>query len=330
MQRNSMQPTFTDLTVSDLGGPKATAFFERCRAEIPFDRLAGSVADMFKDDRPAAGGAPHWPVATMLKVVFLQKCFALSDPMAEEMLRDRLSFRRFCRLSLDDKTPDYSTISTFRGRLLSRGHGSTLFDKTLEVLRARGLVVNTGTLIDATIIESPLGSKREDGSKTADPCASKTVKGGRPHHGYRAHISTDRRGIITDYVYDTASVSEHEHFDHLARNEHKAVFADSGCRSKDRVQRLRARGVVAGICHRRVRGQKELTPEQKRLNRLIAPIRAFVEHPFAWIKRGLNNRRARYRGLACNAQDFALAAMACNFCRSFTFKPTPTMAAMSA
>lgn len=33
MQRNNMQPTFTDLTVSDLGGPKATAFFERCLAE---------------------------------------------------------------------------------------------------------------------------------------------------------------------------------------------------------------------------------------------------------------------------------------------------------
>lgn len=50
----------------------------------------------------------------------------------------------------------------------------------------------------------------------------------------------------------------------------------------------------------------------KRLNRLIAPIRAFVEHPFAWIKRGLNNRQARYRGLARNACDFALSAMACN------------------
>jgi transposase, IS5 family len=315
MQRNNAQPTFTDLTVADLGGPKATAFFGRCLAEIPFGQLAASVADIFAEDNPA-GGAPHWPVVTMLKVVFLQKCFGLSDPMAEEMLRDRISFRRVVGLSFDDKTPDHSTISVFRKRLRERGHGSTLFDKTLEVLRAKGLVVERGTLIDATIIEAPLGGRRADGSSTADPCASKTVKGGRGYFGYRAHVATNRRGIITDYVYDTASVSEHEHFDHLARNEHKAVIADSGCRSKDRVQRLRDRGVVAGICHRRVRGQKELTPEQKRLNRLIAPIRAFVEHPFAWIKGRLNNRRCRYRGLARNALDFALSAMACNFCRS--------------
>lgn len=321
MQRNNADPTFTDLAVAGLGGPRASVFFDRCRREIPFDRLAESVADIFDDHRAPdhpAGGAPHWPVVTMLKIVFLQKCFGLSDPMAEEMLRDRISFRRFVGLSFNDKTPDHSTISVFRKRLREHGHGSTLFDTTLAILRERGLVMNTGTLIDATIIESPLGGKRADGSSSADPCASTTVKGGRSYHGYRAHLASDRRGLVTDYVYDTASVSEHEHFDHLARDEDKAVFADSGCRSKDRVQRLRHRGVVAGMCHRRVRGQKELTPEQKRMNRLIAPIRALVEHPFAWIKQRLNNRRTRYRGLARNALDFALSAVACNFCRSFT------------
>jgi IS5 family transposase len=334
MQRINAQPTFTDLAVAELGGPRATAFFGRCLAEVPFERLAASVADIFDDGvDPAAaaaagaggvvdaGGAPHWPVVTMLKVLFVQKCFGLSDPMAEEMLQDRISFRRFVGLSLDDKTPDHSTISTFRARLRQRGHGSTLFEQTLAVLRERGLVLNTGTLIDATIIEAPLGGKRAaDGTPSGDPAASKCVKGGRVYSGFRAHTATDRRGIITDYVYDTARVSEHEHVDHLARNEHNAVFADSGCRSKARVAALRERGVIAGFCHRRVRGQKELTPEQRRLNRLIAPIRAFVEHPFAWIKQRLNNRRCRYRGLARNALDFALSAVAYNFCRSFTLK----------
>jgi IS5 family transposase len=324
MQRSNIQPTFTDLTVADLGGPRATAFFDTCLREIPFERLATPLSDLFAQDCPN-GGAPHWPVTTLLKGVFLQKCFGLSDPMAEEMLKDRISFRRFVGLSFDDKTPDHSTISLFRTRLRERGHGSTLFDQSLQILREKGLVLNNGTLIDATIIEAPLGTLRSDGSSTADPCATKTVKAGRGHFGYRAHIATDRRGIITDFVYDSAHVSEHEHFDHLIRNEHKAVFADSGCRSRDRMERLRGRGVVAGICHRRVRGQKELTPLQKRFNRLVGPIRAFVEHPFAWINGRLNNRRSRYRGLARNALDFALSAMACNFCRSFTMTAAAQM-----
>jgi IS5 family transposase len=325
MQRINAQPTFTDMAVADLGGPRATAFFERCLCEIPFERLAASVADIFKEYDPAAGkadkgGAPHWPVVTMLKVLFVQKCFGLSDPMAEEMLQDRISFRRFVGLSLDDKTPDHSTISTFRTRLRERGHGDTLFEQTLTVLRERGLVLSTGTLIDATIIEAPLGGKRDDGTSSGDPAATKCFKSNRVYHGFRAHVATDRNGILTDYVYDTARVSEHEHFDHLARNEHKAVFADSGCRSKARVQALRDRGVTPAFCHRRVRGQKELTPQQRRLNRLIAPIRAFVEHPFAWFKTRPNNRRCRYRGLARNAFDFVIGAVAYNFCRSFTLK----------
>jgi IS5 family transposase len=324
MQRRNAESTFTDLTVAELGGPKATAFFDTCRREIPFDRLAASVADVFIEDCPN-GGAPHWPVVTLLKVMFLQKCFGLSDPMTEEMLKDRISFRRFVGLSFDDSTPDHSTISVFRKRLRDKGHGSTLFDKTLEILREKGLVLNNGTLIDATIIEAPLGGKRADGSSSGDPHASKTVKGGRTYHGFRAHTATDRRGIITDYVYDTASVSEHDHFDYLARNENKAVFADSGCRSRDRVERLRNRGVVAGICHRRVRGQKELSATQKRINRLIAPIRAFVEHPFGWIKSRLSNRRCRYRGLSRNALDFCLSAVACNWCRSFTLEAVVPM-----
>jgi len=317
MERVNRQPTFTDLAVAGLGSPRARAFFDICEREIPFDQLAASVADIFEDSRPPKGGAPHPPVVMMLKVVFIQKCFGLSDPMAEEMLRDRISFRRFVGLSFDDKTPDHSTIATFRGRLLAKGHGSTLFDKTLEVLRARGLVMTTGTLIDATIIEAPLGRKREDGSTTTDPCATKTAKHGRAYHGYRAHVATDTRGVITDFVYDTAAESEHTHFDRLARDEQEKVYADSGCRSKARVAALEARGVQANLCHRRVRGQAALSDEQRAFNRAVSKVRAIVEHPFAWIKR-MTGGRTRYRGARRNGLDFALAAVAYNFRRCFT------------
>jgi IS5 family transposase len=320
MQRKNAALTFTDLTVADLGGPTAGVFFDRCLREIPFDKLAESIADLF-NDTGTAGGRPHWPAGMMLKIVFLQKCFGLSDPMAEEMLKDRISFRRFAGLSFDDATPDHSTISLFRKRLLDKGHGGTLFDKTLEILRQKGLVMKEGTLVDATLIEAPLGGKRrEDGSSTADPCATKTAKNGRAYFGYRVHLATDPNGIIKDYVYDTARESEHTHFDQLAAHETKAVYADSGCRSKDRVEKLESRGVFAGLCHQRHRGQKELTAEQKRHNRLVAPIRALVELPFAWIKR-MNGRKTRYRGVARNALDFVLAAVAYNFRRSFTIRP---------
>ena len=81
------------------------------------------------------------------------------------------------------------------------------------------------------------------------------------------------------------------------------------------MSKLRARGVLADMCHRRVPGQAELTPLQKRFNRLVAGIRAFVEHPFAMIKKMLP-AKARCRTKRRNAMDFVLSAMFCNWRRS--------------
>jgi IS5 family transposase len=314
MERIPAEPTFIDLAIAGLGSPRAAEFFQRCDKLIPFDTLAASAANMFVADN-SKGGAPHWPVAMMLKILFVQKCYGLSDPMTEESLKDRISFRRFVGLSFDDKTPDHNTIWLFRERLAKAGHGSTLFDKTLEHLREKGIIVNTGTLIDATIIEAPRGTRRADGTSTAQLAASSTAKGNRAYFGYRAHIATDRRGIVTNYIYDTAVVSEHAHWDDLAADEKRMIFADSGCRSQERVSKLRQRGVLAGLCHKRVRGQAELTVLQKRFNRAVAGIRAFVEHPFAAIKKMLP-QRARYRTLQRNALDFCFCAMAQNWRKS--------------
>ena len=61
-----------------------------------------------------AKGAPGYPPLTMFKIVLLQQWYNLSDPQAEEAVRDRLSFRRFCGIPLDVETPDHSSIWRFR------------------------------------------------------------------------------------------------------------------------------------------------------------------------------------------------------------------------
>jgi IS5 family transposase len=320
MERKGIQPTLLDGLTVELGGPRTMAFFERCERAIPWQRLADSIADIFPQDADATGGRPHWPLVTMVKCVMLQKWFGLSDPQLEETLRDRLSFRRFVGLSLGDVTPDETTFVVFRRRLRENGHADTLFEATLQCLREKNLLLKEGTLVDATIIEAPLGKKRSDGTSTADPAATKTFKHGRTYHGFKAHVATDKRGIIKGYVFDTAASSDHDHADDLMKDETRDVYADSGYMAKKRKEDLEARGVFCGIAYRRVRGQKELTPEQKAHNRLIAGVRAFVEHPFAWLRK-MNFWRARYRGLTRNGLDFALRAIAYNWKRSLSLKP---------
>ena len=72
--------------------------------------------------------------------------------------------------------------------------------------------------------------------------------------------------------------------------------------------------------HRRVRGQGELTEEQKHHNRLCAKVRGLCEMPFAWLLRS-GRKRTRYRGLRKTGTDFGLWAMGYNLWRSLSIKP---------
>ena len=320
MQRKLAQPTFTDALMLDYGSPRMAAFFDQMDSVIPWDELAASIAEVFDDAEPTKGGRPHWPLVLMVKCLLLQKWFGLSDPGLEEMLRDRLSFRRFAGLSLDDATPDETTFVKFRARLVARGHGSTLFDAVRRVLSVRGILLNEGTLVDASVQQASRGrwsraSDEKADLHTRDRAASNTHMYGRTYFGFKGHIATDVRGFVTDYRFDTAATHESRHFDALTRQETRAVWADKAYWNYPRMARLRLRGVFPGIGLRRVRGQERLTPRQKRHNHLVARVRIAVEHPFAWMKqRGWG--RARYRGLTRNGFDFALTLLACNLHRA--------------
>jgi len=319
MERKQADPTFIDAFSADLGGPKTQAFFDLCDQFIPWSKLAASVGDLFADRDPSKGGRPHWPVVLILRCLMLAKWFNLSDPQLEELLKDRISFRRFVGLSLSDTTPDETTFVKWRKRLGEAGHASTLFDTTVEHLRDKGLILNKGTLVDATLIEAPKGRVTAEGlGHTQDRGASYTQKHGRTYHGYKAHAATDANGFVTDYVFDTAKVHDSKHADQLMEGEPAggAVYADSAYRSKARQASLAERGVDGRIMHKRVRGQKALSESQQRENRLWASVRAKVEHVFGWMK-NMGYGRARYRGLSRNGFDFALMAIAYNFKRSF-------------
>jgi transposase, IS5 family len=324
MERNPVDPTFFDGMAAELGGRRTGEFLNRCQELIPWQELVDSIGHLF----PAQpmGGRPFWPALVMLKCVMLQKWYGLSDPGLEEQLRDRLSFRRFVGLSFQDDTPDETTIVNFRKRLREAGCASTLFDAALANLRSRGLVLRTGSIVDATIVDAPQGRtvKEADGTErhTHDRCATYTKNHGTLRHGYKAHLVTDTRGMITDWLFDTARPHDSNHIDPLTESEQTAIYADSAYRSKQREEDLIRRRVKSGIVQKRVRGQAELTAEQKRHNTRCSVVRSFVEHPRAWmIKMGYT--AVRYRGLTRNALDFALMAVAYNFKKTFSLLGRP-------
>src|SRR5262249_10907285 len=107
------------------------------------------------------GEAPYPPLM-MFKVLLLQRWHSLSDPQMEVALFDRLSFQRFAGLSLDDKTPDHTTIWRFGERLGQDGLIELLMAELTRQLDQHGLVIKQGTLIDASLVASAARRPRMD------------------------------------------------------------------------------------------------------------------------------------------------------------------------
>lgn len=317
--RNNESMGFVDAMMAGLGGPRAGALLEKLHAATPWEQLAEPILKL-PEYRGTGSGRPVWNPVLMLKCLMLQKWFNLSDPGLEDALKDRISFRQFVGLSFTDRTPDETTFVRFRDRLRQAGVHDAVFEAVVKHIEHQGLLVREGTMVDATIIEAPRGRPRPDGTSTRDTDASFTSKHGVPHHGYKGHIAADLSGIVTGYRFGTAKEHDSNHIDALTERETQLVLADSAYSDRARRQRLRACGVIDGICYKRHRGQKKLYGWQERWNRLVSKRRALVEHPTGMMKQQLGYRRVRYRGSERNAFDFAMTLTACNIKRSLSLR----------
>lgn len=258
--------------------------------------------------RSSTTGRPPYPVGVMIRSLYLQMLYGLSDPGLEEALSDRLSFRRFCGLGLDDGTPDETTICRFRGDAARAGVLEACFEAVNRQLDAKGLILRKGTLMDATIL--PAASRKPSlkegkGARVArEPGASWVVKNGRSHFGYRLHVGTDQgSNLIRQIRLTPANVGESPVGDALISGDEKAVYADKGYENKVRRARLKAQGVKDRICHRSHKHQKELPRWQTVRNKAIAKRRAMVEQVFGTGKRVFGYDRARSVSFAVNLAD---------------------------
>ncbi|NKB54940.1 MAG: IS5 family transposase [Alphaproteobacteria bacterium] len=269
-------------------------------------------------------GRRGYPALSMYKAVLLQQWYGLSDPDLEEALGDRLSFRRFCGFSLSDETPDETTFVRFRAALAERKLTAKLLAETNRQLERHGLMLKTGTLIDATLIEASVSrpSGVSGGRSALDPDADWTRRGRTAYFGYKAHIAVDQGSeLIRDAMMTSAKTYESEVADALIQGDERAVYADKAYEHKERRRRLKARGIKDRIMHRSHKNQPALPHWQQVRNRLISPIRANVERLFGTLKRSYRYRRARYRGMQKNQSHLHLLCIAMNLRRAETLMP---------
>jgi IS5 family transposase len=308
--KRSGQISFAEALVASKGG---SGHLDRLAGLVKwyrFEKLIGPVRD------EAGPGRPGYPVLVLFKALLVQSLYGLSDRELEEALDDRLSFRRFVGLSLEQSVPDHTVLNRFRNRLIADGVLDKLFGELDRQLEQAGVMLKRGTMLDATVIETV--SRPSSGERAAtDPDAGFTRRQGKAGslYGYKAHIGVDEGScLIRSVITTAANINDTTPADRLIRGDERAVLADAAYHTHARQRALEQQAIKPRLM-RRANKHHALTPRLKYYNRLIARRRAAVETTFATLKNRMRLRFIRYRGLIKAAAQVTLAAIAFNMRR---------------
>jgi transposase, IS5 family len=288
-------------------------------------------------------GADAYPPLMLLKGFLLQKWYHIdSDPELENQINDRISFKKFLGLSLDQPSPDHSTFSRFRGRL-SKEAMTGINSVVLQQFALKGLRINEGVAVDARLVQSashpirtdeireqrehratPEGMLDKNGHLlkfSRDLDSDWTVKNNKPHYGLKEHASVDtQNGFVLSTDLTPASVHDSVYLPYcVADSGHtadpiKKVYADKGYYGEPNRSFLQMNGILDGIMRKATRSTM-LTDYEKERNKQLSKKRYIVEQYFGISH--MHNRafRARFTMITRNVIDLLYRQMAFNLFR---------------
>lgn len=290
-------------------------FLTEMEQVLPWAALHALIRPHYYQEEDRGPGHPPIALERMLRMYLLQQWYSLGDEALEDAIYDSQAFGHFLGIDLGrESVPDATTLLGFRRLLETQGLQVQIFETINALLRERGLMMNQGTLVDASIINAPSSTKNK--AKERDPQMHQTRKGNQWYFGMKAHIGVDlHSGLVHSLTGTAANEADVNQTANLLHGEEKAVYADAGYTGADKRAELKGREVTWRIAMKRGKLKamaegplKELTT---RAEHLKAKLRARVEHPFHVVKNRFGHRKVRYKGLEKNTgQLYVLFALA--------------------
>lgn len=121
------------------------------------------VAQLTAVEPPKASGRPPFAHEPMLRLHLLQQLFDLSDFAMEEALFETPLYREFAGLSNNERLNAPISILRFRHVMGKHNLARQCFETFNAVLKARGQMLRTGTVIDTPIIAASSSTKNSRG-----------------------------------------------------------------------------------------------------------------------------------------------------------------------
>ena len=292
---------FTDMT------SRSTGSLEAIRCMIDWAEIDRPMSAIYT----AAKGERAWPPLALLKALLLAIWYDLSDVKLAEAIADRTSFRRFCGFALDEPTPERTAFVRFRRELVARSLDRVLFEAVTNQLEAHGVVVKTGTLIDATVIAS---ASLQDAEARWVGHRRKA-----PVHGFKAHVASDQDGgIVREVEVTPANIHDGRMLAAVLPDDPGEVYADLAYESHANEERIRRAGGCSRLPAKGIWGPEAARARLERWNREVGSVRRRIEKIFGTWKRSYGLRRMRWLGLAKAGLQVRLTAIAYNLRRSVT------------
>ena len=319
---------------------------------VEFERFRPILERAVRRPHGIKGGRPAMDVVLKFRMLVLQSLHGLSLEATERMVRDRLSWMRFCGLGIADTVPDANTLRDFREALIAADALNALFAEMDMAINQAGFVPRSGQIVDASLVAAPR-QRNTDGEKAAieagktaseiwpetsakaaqkDTDGRWTVKYSKakartdgtkpvdiaiPLYGYKSHVGIDRmHGVIRRRIVTDAARHDGTRLREgliQTANTARGVWADSACRSAENERWLTANGMKSEVHRKKPRG-RPMPQKTSRANGRKSTVRSRVEHVFAQQK-ARTGLAIRTIGLARARAAITLANIADNMTR---------------
>ncbi len=331
------QPTLAD-SICDLRSRKIKrTFFTQINTLLDWEPIEVVIKKYYNKGKSATG-KPSYSGLLLFKMSLLQTWYGLSDYEVEDRVNDSISFGYFCGLHIDEVAPDHSTLSRFRTIMTKAKAYQPLFKEINKQLEFHGIIVKTGAIIDASVVDTPLKPKgktnhkvtedrkdeqeievTKDYADSVDKDAAWLKKGGKYRFGYKKHHVTDQEGLVLGVLTTKASTNEIANLEEVLNTvdlpEDISLKADKGYQSKKNTELLKKRKLKNHILKKAYKN-KPLTNWEKKFNKLIGKTRFKVERTFGGIKRWFSGGVARYKGIEKMHTQNLIEALSYNLYRS--------------
>lgn len=225
-------------------------FLVKAKETIPWGKFTHKLLKYYKGGGEY-GRTPYEP-AKILRMLFLSYLYHLSERETEEFANLHLAGKYFVSLGADELSPDYSTLTVFKDRIVKavgiKGYES-LFNEMIRIAIEKGVRFGTIQTVDSVHTVANVNLKKDEfrqkkqNKSPRDKDASWGVKKTRKEKqqdgtlkevkdfffGYKSHVSQNaENGIVTSLTVTTGSAPDNEELPTLVNKDRKLGIAKEG------------------------------------------------------------------------------------------------------